>query len=153
MTNCISSSLPPIYDDVVDITKVESATIDIEKFSEEFSVEVMAIQKNRGNPLTSVLGRDSGIYFCLPSMIEGEGVLISSDNVSSVIEKESKKECELCGEEYKYGRPVVLFQLERDHSESLFNIMWFGIDCLTHIDTSLEDVSDSLNSKAVKELI
>lgn len=152
MNTTFESILHPIYKSHIEIEGLENVTLDIEPLGKETSVEILTLQTNTDNPLSMILFEDNGIMYSIPSALENRGLLIEHGYLLTVSEKNEPKPCEICENDQTYGRGVVTYHTG-ETTKSLLKPVWIGIDCLTHLDKSLEDISIDLNSLAVSEII
>lgn len=150
MDSIFGSNLPQIYHNHITLTEIKQSTVDINPLGEELTVEIVAIQTEEDNPLSMFLRSNSGILFSIPTIRENLGLLVEENNLLTVTERDSN-DCQLCGKDQTYGRSLLTYRIDRSDPE--FAPFWVGVDCLTHIDKSLEEISENINSDAVSELI
>lgn len=154
MTSTFESSLPPIYKKHLDLHHLDDTTVDIDSIGTDMEVEILSIQSKNDNPLTMLLRSKSGVLFSIPSATDEKGMLVERSYLLTVTQETPEETCELCGAEQEYGRSIITYRTE-GQTNSIFEPVWVGVDCLAHIDKSLEKVSKNLelDTKAVSELI
>lgn len=152
MGTTFESNLSLVRRNHLEVTELYSREINIDFIENDLVAEAVAIQSEQHNPLVTLTGSESGIFFSLPSVLDDSGLLIQNERLFNVMEKDSERICGICDSVNKNGRLVITYSLNDDVGNE-FSSVWIGGDCLEQIDTALDSITEDLDATVVSNII